>query len=123
MRRQPSAHRHRRSARCALVLLASTPGCVWFSVGPPPEPTLEQPHVDARIDAALGDAIEESLPAVSYESQNPAMTDPLGRADPSLILREVETIHGEGRIVCRKQGRNVFGRCVFPPVPSPGQKE
>jgi hypothetical protein len=104
-------------------LLASTAGCAWFGVGPPPVPTLEPPHVDARIDAALGDAIADSLPEVSYESQNPAMTDPLGRADPSLVLREVETLDGEGRIVCRKQGHNVFGRCIFPPVPPPKHRE
>jgi hypothetical protein len=114
---------------CALIVLANASGCAtfsgtwltdsWFGAETAPDPTLSQPRVEERIEAELDDAIAGSLPDVSYESQNPAMTDPLGRADPSLILRKVETLDGEGRIVCRKQGHNVFGECVFPPLPAP----
>ena len=67
---------------------------------------------------ALLEAIAGALPEVSYESEDPAITEPLSRRDPSLILRDVETLDGEGRIVCRKQGRNVFGQCAFPSTPA-----
>jgi hypothetical protein len=114
------ALRHFRSFAAALLLLAGSTGCAFFlSDGPTPDPVLTQKQVDARIDATLDDAIARALPQVSYQSQNPAMTDPLGRTDPSLILRDVETLDGEGRIVCRKQGKNVFGVCAFPPPVSP----
>ena len=131
MRRNFLVDPRRLSLPCALILVASVSGCAelggiglrdtwlvgrWFSEEPAPEPTLEQPRVEARIHSQLDDVIARSLPDVSYESQNPAMTEPLGRADPSLILRNVETLDGEGRIVCRKQGYNVFGKCIFPPL-------
>ena len=134
MGRDFSAIRLRLTLPCALIVLASVSGCAslsgtwfrgtwlggtWFGAETAPNPTLAQPRVDERIQAELDDAIAGSLPDISYESQNPAMTDPLGRADPSLILRKVETLDGEGRIVCRKQGSNVFGECVFPPLPTP----
>jgi hypothetical protein len=119
MPRDARATRLRRNAPCALVALVGLTGCVWLGVAPPPEPTLSQPRVEARIDSDLDAAIAEALPDVSYESENPAMTEPLGRADPSLILREVETLDGEARIVCQKRGRNVFGQCVFPPLAAP----
>ena len=139
MRRDFPVIRLRLTLPCALIVLASVIGCAsfggawfggtwlggtwlggtWLGAGPAPTPTLSQPRVEARTQVELDDAIAASLPDVSYESQNPAMTDPLGRADPSLILRKVETLDGEGRIECRKQGSNVFGECVFPPLPTP----
>ena len=120
MRRGHAANRLWLSVPCGLAVLAGMTGCAWFGAGAAaPNPTLSQPRVEARIDTELDDAIAHSLPEVSYESQNPAMTDPLGRSDPSLILRKVETLDGEGRIVCQKHGRNVFGECVFPPPAAP----
>lgn len=121
--RLTTAHTSQRIAGRALVLAAATVGCAWLGGAPAPEPMLPEPGISEQSDAELDAAIEDSLPEVSYESQNPAMTEPLGRSDPSLILRNVETLDGEGRIVCRKQGRNAFGVCAFPPVPSNSEME
>ncbi|MBW2268352.1 MAG: hypothetical protein JRH16_07225 [Deltaproteobacteria bacterium] len=119
MRRDSPAPRLRPKAPHSLVALACVTGCAWFGGGPAPAPSLSQARVEPHIHAELDEVIAHSLPDVSYESQNPAMTEPLGRADPSLILRKVETLDGEGRIVCRKHGRNIFGECVFPPLTPP----
>ena len=118
---QPSsARRHLRSIGASLLLLAGLPGCAYFLPGgPTPAPSLSQEQLDARIGAELDAVIARSLPDVSYQSQNPAMTDPLGKLDPSLIMRKVETLDGAGSIVCRKQAQTVFGECVFPPPVAP----
>lgn len=119
MRRETRANRLRIRLGCASLALAIAPGCALFSSGAPEEPMLSQAELDARIAADIDAAIARAMPEVSYESQNPAMTDPLGRTDPSIILRSVETLGGKARIKCRKVGENIFGQCVFPPPEAP----
>lgn len=116
MHRAPKSRRPRMLAWLALV--AAT-GCAWWSPASlPPQPqSVAPPRVSAGIDADLDAAIAQAMPEVSYQSQNPAMTDPLGRDDPTVILPGIETLDGEGKIICRQNARHVFGRCVFPSPP------
>ncbi len=113
-----------RAARCsgrwlALAVLGSAlQGCaIWapVAVEPPAAPS----SLESGLDAGVEDAIAQAMPDVSYESENPAMSDPLGREDVTVILPPIETQEGEARIVCRKTNRHVFGRCAFPVTPAP----
>ena len=119
MRRDPPAPRLRPKAPRWLLVLSCVTGCAWLDSRPALNLTLSQPRLEERLHAELDAVIADSLPDVSYESENPAMSEPLGRADPSLFLRKVETLDGKGRIVCQKKGRNIFGECVFPALATP----
>ena len=119
MGREPLAFRHRLTLAGTLLSLVGLPGCAYFASTPPPDPSLSHALSDERIRIELEAAIANSMPVVSYQSDDPAIVDPLSKADPSLLLRYVETLDGEGRIVCRKRGETAFGTCVFPSSVSP----
>jgi hypothetical protein len=114
----PRASKSRRLRTLGCLALGAACGCAWWNPAPLPQPTVVPPRVTAGLDVELDAAIAHAMPEVSYQSQNPAMTDPLGREDPTVILPDIETLDGEGKIVCRKHARHVFGRCLFPP-PAP----
>lgn len=110
----PRAVQHVRMRRLACLALAgAVSGCAWWGPVEPPAP-LEPLQVEYRVDAELDHAIAQAIPDVSYESQNPAMTEPLGPNDLTVILPRLETLDGDGRIVCRRTEQHVFGRCAFP---------
>lgn len=94
-------------------------GCVslWgpVEVDEPAEPA----GLSEQLDGDLDSAIDQAMPSVSYRSKNPAMNDPLGREDPTVILPRIETLDGDRKIVCLKTERHVFGRCAFPAPAAP----
>lgn len=115
-RSRPSLIAARRRA-CAVVAAVVAVACT-HPQRPMPEPTLED-DTAAGLDARIGGAIEASLPEVSYETDNPALRDPLGRTDPSVIERNVESLDGTQRIVCFKREQRAFGDCAFPEPQAP----
>ena len=96
----------------ALMAAALALACV-HAPAPVPEPSLHSAP-EAALDARIGGAIEASLPEVSYETDDPALVDPLGRSDPSPIERKVESLDGKTRIICLKREQSAFGDCAFP---------
>jgi hypothetical protein len=112
--------------RAALALVLALPlGCaVLASPAPapgeaPPAPRLPGPPPTPAVDAALQRDIDRSLPEVSYHTENPALRNPLGTDDPSVLLRRLESLAGDEPIVCEKRSGAVFGHCTFPPPKTP----
>ena len=115
--------RHVAALALACLAVGGANGCAawpWAEApdATPLQPRLPDPPIEPEFEASLEDAIARALPDVSYESHNPAMTDPLGRQDPTQVPPRIETLGGDGRIRCRWDAQWVYGLCEFPP-PAP----
>jgi hypothetical protein len=80
------------------------------------------------VEASIETQIEESLPKVSYYRPPPegfgaesaADAGLQGRLEPEQVrslIRSLESLDGDGRIVCMPTHGRVFGECVFPRSP------
>lgn len=81
--------------------------------------------VPRDLGADLDEQIEGSLPTVSYAVESPGTEETPGLAnllDPDAVrklLQRLESLDGDGVIVCVPTEDTAFGECTFP-LPEPG---
>ncbi len=110
-----------------LLLLGSAVACASQSVSVPPMdlPFADTPPPD--VEASVESTIARSIPEVSYHTPAPrpsdtsaaAVLDPTDSLDPAemkLLIRRLESLDGDQKILCRPTHDRAYGDCTFPPA-------
>jgi hypothetical protein len=110
----------------AAPLAAALAACAGQATPPDLSSPLSE-ELPRGVEAAIEAQIQRSLPQVSYHRPPPdafgmeagsATTSDLGgRLEPEQVrslIRSLESLDGDGRIVCMPSRGRVFGECVFP---------
>lgn len=115
-----------RSGGLRTVLLAA--GVFACSTDPMSIPRMESPispEPPAAAQESVASGIEDSIPEVSYSTYTPgghdtsagAVLNPRGSMGPEeaeQLLRRLESLDGEDKIVCLPTRDRAFGECEFP---------
>lgn len=108
----------------AFVALAAAACASSESVELPPLDSPIRASIPSGSDPAIEAAIAASLSAVELPEADGGGTDassvlfPAGHLDPDAIrglIRQLESLDGESRVVCLPTSGYVFGECAFPP--------
>lgn len=115
----------------ALASALALAGCVTTSEVPeiPPLPDRAPDGFQESLEAQIA----ETLPRVSYAPDSPDYLGPLVQAsraegetlDREMIqgwIRRLESLDGEGTVVCRGTTDDVFGDCSFPRATEPSSR-